>query len=39
MINARAQVPTPVNEPVLSYVPGSPERRALTAQLAEQAGR
>ena len=39
MINARAQVPTPVNEPVLSYAPGSPERRALTAQLAEQAGR
>ena len=39
MINARVQVPTPVNEPVLSYAPGSPERRALTAQLAEQAGR
>ena len=39
MINARVQVPTPVNEPVLNYAPGSPERRALTAQLAEQAGR
>ena len=39
MINARVQAPTPVNEPVLNYAPGSPERRALTARLAEQAGR
>ena len=39
MINARAQAPTPANEPVLNYAPGSPERRALTAQLAAQAGR
>lgn len=29
------RVPTPRNEPVFSYVPGSPERRALRARLAE----
>ena len=23
MINARVQVPTPINEPVLNYAPGS----------------
>lgn len=28
-------VPTPVNEPVKSYAPGSPERKALQAALAE----
>ena len=38
MINARVQVPTPVNEPVLSYAPGSGERRDLTAELREVAG-
>ena len=38
MNNARVQVPTPVNEPVLSYAPGSPERQVLTAHLAEVAG-
>ncbi len=38
MINARVQVPTPVNEPVLSYAPGSPERRDLAAELTEVAG-
>jgi 1-pyrroline-5-carboxylate dehydrogenase len=31
-------VPTPVNEPVLGYAPGSPERGVLTAHLAEAAG-
>ncbi len=29
------QIPIPVNEPVLSYAPGSPERTALKAKLAE----
>ena len=39
MINARVQVPTPVNEPVLSYAPGSPERAELNTHLVEVAGR
>ena len=39
MINARVAVPTPYNEPVLSYAPGSPEREALKAKLTEFAGR
>ena len=39
MINARVTVPTPVNEPVLSYAPGSPERQELKARLDEFAGR
>jgi len=29
-------IPTPVNEPVYSYAPGSPERAALKAELARQ---
>jgi len=29
-------VPQPINEPVLSYAPGSPERAALKAELARQ---
>jgi len=33
-----AHVPTPVNEPVLSYAPGTPERAALKAELARQEG-
>ncbi len=33
MINARVTVPTPINEPVLSYAPGSLEKQALKAQL------
>ena len=33
MANAFVSVPSPRNEPVLSYAPGTPERRALTAQL------
>lgn len=33
MSNAIFQVPTAVNEPVLSYSPGSPERRELRATL------
>jgi 1-pyrroline-5-carboxylate dehydrogenase len=32
------QVPTPRNEPNLSYAPGSPERRAIRARLAELSG-
>ncbi len=38
MINARVRVPTPSNEPVLSYAPGTEERQSLTAKLDELAG-
>ena len=31
--------PAPVNEPNLSYAPGTPERAALQAELAAQEGR
>ena len=34
---AISKVPTPVNEPVKSYLPGSPERASLQAKLAELA--
>src|SRR2546429_8767811 len=34
MPNAIVSVPTPRNEPVLAYAPGSPERKAVRAQLA-----
>jgi len=34
-MNSRATIPTPVNEPVLSYAPGSPERAKFFARLAE----
>ncbi|MFI5300656.1 MAG: L-glutamate gamma-semialdehyde dehydrogenase [Polyangiales bacterium] len=33
MIDLTAPIPSPVNEPVLSYAPGSPERAALKAAL------
>ncbi len=33
MNNARVTVPTPRNEPVLNYAPGSPEKAALRTQL------
>ena len=36
-MDAVTQVPTPVNEPVLQYAPGSPERTELTAKLVELA--
>jgi 1-pyrroline-5-carboxylate dehydrogenase len=36
-VDAVTQVPTPVNEPVLRYAPGSPERAQLEAKLAELA--
>jgi len=35
-VDAVTTVPPPVNEPVLDYAPGSPERRALITELAEQ---
>jgi 1-pyrroline-5-carboxylate dehydrogenase len=34
-VDAVTRVPTPVNEPVLQYAPGTPERAALQAELAE----
>ena len=38
MINARINAPTPVNEPVRAYAPGSSERAELQAQLQVCAG-
>ena len=38
MSDGMFRVPAPRNEPVLNYAPGSPERRALRARLAELAG-
>ena len=35
MINARVKVPTPANEPVLSYLPGSSEKHELKLKLEE----
>jgi len=35
MPNAIAPVPVPVNEPVRSYAPGSPERASLKKKLDE----
>jgi len=35
MFNANVRIPTPVNEPVRSFAPGSPERASLKAKLAE----
>jgi len=34
-MNSRSSIPTPVNEPVLSYAPGSPERAKFFARLNE----
>ena len=39
MLSARVEVPPPVNEPVLSYAPGSPERAKLQAALRDLAAR
>jgi 1-pyrroline-5-carboxylate dehydrogenase len=36
-VDAVTRVPAPVNEPVLTYAPGAPERAALEARLAELA--
>ncbi len=38
MLNAQSQVPPPVNEPVLSYLPGSAERLELKAALSRLSG-
>jgi 1-pyrroline-5-carboxylate dehydrogenase len=37
-MNSIAKVPEPRNEPVLSYAPGTPERRELKAELKRMAG-
>jgi 1-pyrroline-5-carboxylate dehydrogenase len=37
-INAVRRVPTPINEPVKSYAPGSPERAELKARIKSMAG-
>jgi 1-pyrroline-5-carboxylate dehydrogenase len=37
MNNAVINTPTPVNEPVMDYAPGSPEKKALKAALEEMA--
>ena len=39
MNNAVIQTPAPVNEPVMNYAPGSPEKQALKAALQEMASR
>jgi 1-pyrroline-5-carboxylate dehydrogenase len=36
MLTARTRVPSPRNEPVLNYAPGSPERATLQAELQRQ---
>ena len=36
MVNNVPRPPTPVNEPVLGYLPGSPERAALKKELDRQ---
>src|SRR5690349_6929871 len=36
-LNAVRRVPTPVNEPIRSYAPGSPERAELKARLTSMA--
>ena len=38
MIDARTHVPSPVNEPVLTYAPGSPERAEVELRLARMQG-
>src|SRR5262244_621674 len=38
MSNGIFSVPAPRNEPVLAYIPGSPERKALRAELDRMAG-
>lgn len=36
MLNAVINVPTPVNEPIKSYAPGTPERAELQSEIARQ---
>jgi 1-pyrroline-5-carboxylate dehydrogenase len=38
VFNGRRHVPPPVNEPIRSYAPGSPERASIKAKLATMAG-
>ena len=38
MTHGSFKVPTPINEPVKSYAPGSPERASIEAELERQAG-
>jgi len=38
MFNGLFQIPQPVNEPILNYAPGSPERVELAAKLKEMLG-
>ena len=38
MANDRIAAPTPTNEPVLGYLPGSPERASLEAELNRMRG-
>ncbi len=38
MINALTKIPAPVSEPVLSYTPGTPEKKALKDQLKKMLG-
>jgi 1-pyrroline-5-carboxylate dehydrogenase len=38
VFNGRRRVPPPVNEPIKSYAPGSPERAAVKAKLSAMAG-
>ncbi len=38
MINALTRIPEPKNEPVLSYAPGTPERKAIKEELAAMLG-
>ncbi len=37
-MNTLVQVPKPLNEPIMGYAPGSPERKELKAKLAELRG-
>lgn len=37
MCNGKFSLPNPVNEPILSYAPGTPERQALKARLEQMA--
>ena len=39
MFNGIFKIPQPVNEPVLNYAPGSPERAGLKSALTEMLGR
>ncbi len=37
--NGVINIPEPINEPILAYAPGSPEKKAVKAALAEMAGK